>query len=224
MSPRMHSSRSAWAPRLEVTSWPFDEQARERLMQYRQERMRELDVIFSGEELDLRGAHLCGFDFREGYFSGAVLDKVRLLAANLAETVLDGASMQQADLTGCVLVEADLSHCRGQRAVLSWARLARSQIYEADLREADLLGAELDGAVLTGADLRGGRLQDVKFGRTTLNGVRLADCVVTGARGTVYGPIDVSKTEEPELVDGSDLVDWFRDRKARVTLAQSTPW
>lgn len=222
MAPRTRPSGTMWAPKLEVTTWPFDERTRERLSQYRHERMRDLDVVFCGDDLDLRGAHLCGFDFKLGWFSGSVLDKVRMLAANLSEAALDGASLEQADLTGCVLIDADLSHCRGRRAVLSWARLARAEIYEADLREADLLGAELEGAVLAGADLRGARLQDVRFARTVLKGVRLADCVVAGARGTVHGPIDVSKTEEPELLDGPDMVEWFREHQARVTLPQRT--
>lgn len=219
MSPRTRATSNTWAPRLEVTTWPFDERARERLTRFRQERMRDLDVAFCGDDLDLRGAHLCGFDFREGWFTGCVLDKVRLLAANLTDAALGGASLLHADLTGCVLEGADLSGVRGRGAVLAWARLGRAEMYEADLREADLLGAEMPATLLGGADLRGARLQDTKFSRTPLNGARLADSLLEGARGSVDGPVDISKSEEPELLDGEDLLAWFRDQKARVTLA-----
>lgn len=209
-----------WAPRLEVTSWPFDELARERLAQFRQERTRDLDVVFCGDDLDLRGGHLCGIDFRRGWFNGCVLDKVRILAANLTDASLCGASLAQADLSGCVLSGADLSYCRGRWAVLAWARLMRAEIYDADLREADLIGAELDDAVLGGSDLRGARLQDVKFARTSLGRARLADSVLIGARGSVRGPVDVSKTDEPQVIDGEELLDFLRDQgAAHVTLA-----
>lgn len=219
MCPRVRLSQNTWAPRVEVTSWPFDQQARQRLIQFRQERMRNLDVVFCGDDIDLRGAHLCGFDFRDSWFTGCVLDKVRLLAANLTEAGLAGASLERADLTGCILVGADLSNARGRRCVLAWARLARAEMYEADLREADLVGADLDGALLGGSDLRGARLEDVRFGRTAIKGARMADCLLAGAQGTVYGPVDISKTEDPELLDGADMVAWFRERHARVTLA-----
>lgn len=221
MSPRVRPSNNTWSPRLEVTTWPFDERARKRLTEFRHERMRDLDVAFCGDDLDLRGAHLCGFDFRGGWFSDCVLDKVRMLAANLRGAALSGASLRQADLTGCVLDCADLSGVSGRRAVLAWARLRGAEIYEADLREGDLIGADMEGAVLGGSDLRGARLQDVRFGRTALNGARLADSLLAGARGSVYGPVDISKTEEPEFLDGADLVAWFRDRRARVTLART---
>lgn len=219
MARRVRPSNTTWAPRLDVTAWPFDERARAYLTQFRQERIRDLGVAFCGDDLDLRGAHLCGFDFREGWFSGAVLDRVRLLGANLTDATMTGASLERADLTGCVLTGADLSRVSGRRAVLAWARLRHAEIYEADLREADLIGADLGAVVLAGSDLRGSRLEDVAFWRTALKGARLADSVVAGAEGSVYGPVDISKTEEPELLDGTDLVAWFRERKATVTLA-----
>lgn len=219
MCPRMRPSENTWAPRLEVTSWPFDQLARQRLIQFRHERMRNLDVVFCGDDIDLRGAHLCGFDFRESWFTGCVLDKVGLLGANLSAAGLSGASLEGADLTGCVLVGVDLSNAWGRRCRLAWARLIRAELYEADFREADLVGADLDSALLGGSDLRGARLEDVGFGRTALGGARMADCLLAGARGTVYGPVDISKTEEPELLDGADMVAWFRERDARVTLA-----
>ncbi|MGH3321579.1 MAG: pentapeptide repeat-containing protein [Streptosporangiaceae bacterium] len=221
MSPRTRPAEQSWAPRLEVTSWPFDQRARQRLTQFRQERMRSLDVIFWGADLDLRGAHLCGFDFSRAAFNGAVLDKVRMLGANLSGVALSGASLEHADLTGCVLVKADLSYCRGRGAVLAWARLSRAEIYDADLREADLIGAELDGAAFAGSDLRGARLQGVRFSGTSLGRARLADCLLADARGSVLGPVDVSKTDEPELLDGEELLAWFRDRRAaHVTLSR----
>lgn len=219
MCPRMRPSEDTWAPRLEVTSWPFDQQARQRLIQFRHERMRNLDVVFCGDDTDLRGAHLCGFDFRESWFTGCVLDKVRMLGANLTAAGLAGASLEGADLTACVLVAADLSNSRARRCVLAWARLARAEIYEADLREADLIGADLDGALLGGSDFRGARLENVQFGRTAIKGARMADCLLEGARGTVSGPVDISKSEEPELLDGADMEAWFRERRARVSAA-----
>lgn len=220
MTPRMRPADRAWAPRLEVTSWPFDERARGRLTEYRHERMRDLDVAFPGDDLDLRGAHLCGFDFRQAGFSLAVLDKVRMLGANLSGAALVGASLEQVDFTGCVLERADLSDSRCRRAVLAWARLAHAELYNADLREADLLGAELEGAALTGADLRGARLTEAKFGRSALGHARLADTVLAGARGSVFGPVDISKTDEPTLVDGEEMVRWFREQQAWVIAAR----
>ncbi|MQA88293.1 MAG: hypothetical protein GEV03_27660 [Streptosporangiales bacterium] len=218
---RTKPAEERWAPRLEVTAWPFDDRARRRLGEFRQARLQHLDVSFSGADLDLRGAHLCGFDFGGALFNGSILDGVHLLGANLSGAALGGASLRNADLTACLLSKADLSYCTGRGVVLAWARLGRAEIYDADLREADLLAAEFDGAVLTGSDLRGARLQDVRFSRTSLKRTRLAECLVAGARGSVVGPIDVSKTDEPHLIDGQELIGWFKERKAQVTLART---
>lgn len=218
---RVKPVKAGWSPRLEVTAWPFDDRARRHLSEFRQARLRHLDVSFTGTDLDLRGAHLCGFDFGRAAFSGAVLDGVRLLGANLAGAALNGTSLHNTDLGSCLLTDADLSYCGGCGAVLTWARLQRAELYDADLREADLLGADLEEAVLTGADLRGARLQDARLRATSVKRARLADCVVAGADGSVIGPIDVSKTDEPHLIDGQELIGWFRDRKAQVTLADT---
>lgn len=216
---RVKPVKVGWTPRLEVTAWPFDDRARRRLSEFRQARLRHVEVTFTGADLDLRGAHLCGFDLGRAVLSGTVLDGVRLHGANLARAMLNGASLRGTDLASCLLADAELSYCSGRGAVLSWARLGRAEAYDADLKEADLLGAELDDAVLTGADLRGARLQDARLHETALKRARFADCVVAGATGSVVGPIDVSKTDEPHLIDGQEMVGWFRDRKADVTLA-----
>lgn len=214
MSIRTRPKGNSWAPRLEVTSWPFDELARERLTEFRHERKRDLNVVFCGDDLDLRGAHLCGFDFRRSWFSGCVLDQASLLGSNFTDASLSRASLLQADLTACVLIEADLSYCAGSRSTLAWARLMRAEAYSADLREADLLGVELDQAVLRDADLRGARLREARFSRTSLGGARLAGAILDGARGSVLGPVDISKTDEPELVDGDELSAWLREQGA----------
>jgi uncharacterized protein YjbI with pentapeptide repeats len=87
----------------------------------------------------------------------------------------------------------------------------------ADLRRADLREVDFAGALLTEADLRGADLRHCVFGLisnlTGFSNVRLADCLVEGAKGRIIGSVDVG-ADSPQLLDGADLQRWFADRGA----------
>jgi uncharacterized protein YjbI with pentapeptide repeats len=127
----------------------------------------------------------------------------RAREANLALTVLEGASMPNAELQGVNLLASNLDRAvldganlsgaraalvRARGARLSKADLTRSNWVGADLRDADLSGARLAGtsfqhADLRGADLRGADLRGAYLGNADLRGARL--------EGAAFGNTDV---------------------------------
>lgn len=81
-----------------------------------------------------------------------------------------------------------------------------------DFTGADLLGLDLNSAGLFGADLRGcsfGPVERPASARLS----RLAGCRMASASGHVAGPVDVG-ADESRLLDGPDLLDWFRSLDA----------
>ena len=70
---------------------------------------------------------------------------------------------------------------------------------------------------MTGADLRRADLRRCVFGLngnlTGFHEVRLADCLMEGAKGMIIGPVDVG-ADSPQLIDGAAVQRWFADRGA----------
>jgi uncharacterized protein YjbI with pentapeptide repeats len=204
----------------DVLRWPDDPVVRRTLEEYFDNLpagSQTIKSMLDAEDLDFTGADLSGLDLSEAILSGANLADVRLVGADLYAAWLIEAVLRGADLSGCYLRKTQGRACDAQDAILRGADLDRSQFERADLRRADLREVDFAGALLTEADLRGADLRHCVFGLignlTGFTNVRLADCSVEGARGTVIGPADVG-TDSPQLLDGADLQRWFADRGA----------
>ncbi|MCB9779045.1 MAG: pentapeptide repeat-containing protein [Alphaproteobacteria bacterium] len=121
---------------------------------------------------DLREASLTGSKLHEGRLRRARLDGAdlrRVIARDLdlEAAVLGGADLSDARLDGAILLEADL---RG--ACLVRAELSRADLRGTVLAGADLTQADLSGSDLSGADLSGATLQDLRWHRARISGVR----------------------------------------------------
>jgi hypothetical protein len=198
--------------------WPDDADARRALDEYLRAPA-EAAEIFHGIEMDFRGAVLDGIGLDSAWLNGARLDDVRLRAADLRGARLDGASLRRADLSGALLTRAVLDHADARDAVLDGATLVRAEAYRTDLRGARLRRTRWASALL-GCDLRGVDLTEAEFDETAMRGCRIGEAALIGARGTVFGPIDVSGPERggPEELGGDALERWFRERDAEITV------
>ena len=206
--------------REDVRRWPDDPAVRRTLEEYLDKfpaGARTVESLLNGGGLDFTGADLSGLDLSEAEFSEANLSGVRLAGADLYRAWLIGAVLRGADLSGCYLRKVEGRACDAQDAILRGADLDSAEFERADLQRADLREVDFAGARLTGADLRGADLRNCVFGLlgnlTGFHEVRLADCLMEGAKGTVMGPVDVG-ADSPQLLDGADLHQWFADRGA----------
>lgn len=154
----------------------------------------------------------------------AVLSKVYLAGAHLAEAKLREADLSEAflleaDLSGAILRGATLSEAALSGADLSEADLVAATLSEADLRGADLPEADLSGATLSGADLRGADLSEAQLARATLSGAvidketLMRSQHVTGARKGVNG-IWVESTDSAALMTLTPPGDSMHGRNA----------
>jgi hypothetical protein len=205
--------RRTAAPR--PAQWPDDADARAALEEYLRA---PRDAQGVGEplaafEADFRGAVLDGMSLVEAWFNLARLDGVALRGADLYGAHLNGASLRRADLTGAVLTKAVLDEADARDAVLDGADLVRVEAFGTDLRGARLQRTRWAGALL-GCDLRGADLTAAVFDETAARGSRLGDAVVTGATGSLFGPVDVGTDDRPLTLEGDDLARWFHDHGA----------
>jgi uncharacterized protein YjbI with pentapeptide repeats len=206
--------------REDVVRWPDDPVARRTLEEYL-DRLpvgsRTVESLLSARGLDFTGADLSGLDLLQAGLNEANLAGVRLAGADLSGAWMIGAILRGSDLSRCNLRKAQGRACDAQDAILRSADLERSEFEDADFRRADFREARFGRAWFSGADLRGADLRQCIFGQigysTGFVEVRLADCLVGGARGKVSGPVDVG-ADKPELLDGTDLQRWFADRTA----------
>lgn len=194
--------------------WPDDAQARRALEDFLRTRADGQDAAepFFGMEMDFRGAVLDGIALDGASLNLARLDGVRLRGADLFGAHLDGASLRQADLTGALLNKAVLDNADARGAVLDGAELVRVEAIGTDLRGAHLRRTRWATALL-GCDMEDADLTEAVFDRTAADGCRLAGATVTGARGSLFGPIDVGGGGSSQL-GGDELARWFRERGA----------
>lgn len=122
----------------------------------------------------LRGGH---------WARGLVLDRIRLVGAELAGLRADGLNLRDSDLSRGVLKESHLVACDFSRARLEHADVDRATIRMCTFDHAravqlSAVGAMIEdcsgaGVDLSGADLRGAQLTDTKFPRANLRDARL---------------------------------------------------
>ncbi|MFB6397805.1 DUF6086 family protein [Polymorphospora lycopeni] len=219
-----------WQP----TRWPTDPFAAEFLADYldtAHTRLRDgssdyIPTFFGGGyDIDMRGAVLDRMPLDDAWLcdcnlKGVSLRDTRLYKANLTQGRLD-----HADLTGAFLRKADLYKVSARATTLRAADLRGVSAFDADLRDADLSGAALHLASLNGADVRGANLRAARFdnGWMRLEGAKIAGAQFDGATGCIWGPCDVSDTDNPRLLDGTELEQWFTDNHpdAQITIRRT---
>lgn len=132
------------------------------------------NIAFDGA--DLTDAYLVGSDLRGGSFTGAYMDRINLIDANLQGVSLYKASLRNADL---------------QNADLHGVNARDSDFTDANLTEADLTDARLDNAVLDRA-----HAVRLKGCPATLPGDGWQCLTVPGAERLLAGPgADLSATD-----------------------------
>jgi uncharacterized protein YjbI with pentapeptide repeats len=201
--------------------WPDDPQARRALEDFLRTRADgPATEPFTGVETDLRGAVLDGIALDGAWLNLARLDGVRLRGADLFGAHLNGASLREADLTGALLSKAVLDDADARGAVLDDAELVRVEAIGTDLRGAQLRRTRWAAALVT-CDFEGADLTEAVFDRTAADGSRLVGATVTGASGSLFGPIEVDRGSGPLQLDGDELARWFREHGAPgVTVLQ----
>jgi len=204
----------------DVRSWPLDPAARQSLRDYLEALPKDSGgvlQVLNGGGLDFTGADLSGLDLTEAEFSEAQLSGVRMEGADLYGAWLMAATLHGADLTGCRMRKVEGRACDARHAILREVDLERAEFEDADFRGADLSGALFRTGRMLGADLRGADLRGCSFGTsagpTPLQKARLAGCLLTGATGRVWGPVDIG-AQTPDFIDSDDLNQWFASQGA----------
>jgi uncharacterized protein YjbI with pentapeptide repeats len=199
----------------DVRNWPADPAARKALQEYLEAlplKSENSPLSLAGGELDFSGADLSGLYLAGAQLGEAKLSGARLVDADLYSAWLVQATLRGTDLSGCDRRKVDGRACDARNAIFRGARLARAGFEDSDFRGADLSGADFGRAALGGSDLRGADLRNCVFGPsvspTDLEEARLADCLLSGATGYLYGPVDIG-ADTPRLVNGSELKAWF---------------
>jgi uncharacterized protein YjbI with pentapeptide repeats len=119
-------------------------------------------------------------------FSGADLNQVEpvranLSEANLSEANLSGATLIQAQLRSTNLREANLTWANLREADLGGADLARTSLDLTNLSGAHLFGAHLKGAILSGTNLSEANLSEATLIQAQLRSTNLREADLSGA-------------------------------------------
>ncbi|MEV7230943.1 DUF6086 family protein [Polymorphospora sp. NPDC051019] len=218
----------------EPTRWPTDPFGAEFLADYldtARTRLREEGIDYiptffgGGYDIDLRGAILDGISLDDAWLCDCNLEGVSLRDARLYKANLTQGRLDHADLTGAFLRKTDLYKVSARATTLRAADLRGISAFDADLRDADLSGATLHHASLNAADLRGANLRTARFdnGWLSLEDAKIADARFDGATGCIWGPCDISDTNNPHLLDSAELEQWFTDNHpdAQITIRRT---
>ena len=166
-------------------------------------------------DLDLQGADLSGGPFTECWFCrsdlrGATLRGTVFWAAHCEETLFTSADLSDADF-----IRAELSGADFTRAVLTRAELGRATGWRTRFVHADLTNAKLLDATFAEADFTGANFTGAVFDKTGLRDATLVGANLTGATGTILGPVTVA----PGLcLGGSDLQHWLFQQGLEITV------
>jgi uncharacterized protein YjbI with pentapeptide repeats len=209
--------RLDWVP----GRWPTDEAARRALERHLAPHDTGAGrVPFAGVEIDLRGAILDGIDLADAWLNLARLEEVSLRGAKLWAARLSGAKLDGADLSGAELGKAAMDHVSAVATILDRAIMTSVDAWQSDFRGARLRGVALNGADLDSCDLRAADFSEAVFESTALSNSHVDSIVLTGATGSVFGPLIVRRNGEDSLLDGTDLAAWMREQGADVEVLQ----
>jgi uncharacterized protein YjbI with pentapeptide repeats len=132
------------------------------------------------------------------------LDQAFLVAADLRNAHLDGASLVRTRLSWAKLESASLTKADLHLAYLSGAGLQNANLEDASLRDATLRQADLSGANLTRADLKRARLERAKLQGAYLLGAHLEEADLQGAHLEKM-EAEVDFREKVVVLKGADL-------------------
>lgn len=163
-------------------------------------RMKKTDLSDS----NLSGAYFQGADLSQSNLSEAnmyraVLDDVRLSAADCTGTMFRAVSVEGTDFSGLVLKDANFSNAYGEYA---------------DFSGADLIGAVFAGAKLPRSDFDGCQLADADFSQAE---IKDADFANVKALGINLERADITGLRSGEASD-------FREANIRFTKAAGSMW
>ena len=128
-------------------------------------------------------------------------------------------SFRGADISGATFVKALTYGCDFREANMTKCNLIKWGAEDCDFRHTNLKGSQM--LVLSGlnCDFREADLSDVTFSSTTFDRSLVAGMNLIGASGTLQRPdhvINVGTSEEPHLLRGDDVLEWFRAAGAQV--------
>ncbi|WP_072804142.1 pentapeptide repeat-containing protein [Rhodococcoides yunnanense] len=214
--------------REDVVTWPTDPRARRALEEWfiKLDASPAVHPTLAAGELDFSGADLSGLDIGDADWVSATLSGVKLRSCYLGYAWILDANLTETDFTGSVLRKALLRGCNARGAILVGTQLHRADLSGSDFRDADLHDTDLSQAFMPGIDLRGANLADSFWGDTRYNAciheARLGHANVSGMRGVVDESVDVG-LDEPHVIDGEELQQWFRDHGAPEVTVVTRP-
>lgn len=177
-------------------------------------------------EMDFSGADLSGLDIVDADWVSANLSGVKLRSCYLGYAWILDADLTGTDFTGSVLRKALLRGSNGRGAILVGTQLHKADLSGSDFRDADMHDTDLAQAFMFQIDLRGANLANSFWGDRKYNAciqeARLGNANVTGMRGVVDESVDVG-IDEPHIIDGDELQQWFRDNGAPEVTVVTRP-
>ncbi|WP_169914709.1 pentapeptide repeat-containing protein [Rhodococcoides yunnanense] len=203
----------------DVRSWPTDAAARHALRSFFVELAAHDNFVpeLVGRGLDFRGADLSGLQLAGVDWTSADLSGVEMKSSSLVDAWFLGARLIGTDFTGSNLRKAQFRGCSARDSILVGAQLNKTDMSDSDFRGADLHNTALDQAFMFHIDLRGANLAGCSLAtqpwNADLSHARLNGATVKGMRGDVTYPIDIG-AEEPNILEGRALQQWFADNGA----------
>jgi uncharacterized protein YjbI with pentapeptide repeats len=131
--------------------------------------------------VDLTDARLVGANLAFAVLDGATLDSAQLRGANLDYAQLPAASLVETQLQGALLEGVDLSGAFLYKAQLQGTMLDRASLHGAALSSAQLQGASLLDARLQGASIRETQLQGALADNAMFQGAHIIGANLAGA-------------------------------------------
>lgn len=214
--------------REDVVSWPTDPRAKRALEDWfiKLGASPPVPPTLAAGETNFSGADLSGLDIVDAEWVSANLSGVKLRSCFLGYAWILDADLTGTDFTGSVLRKALLRGSNGRGAILVGTQLHKADLSGSDFRDADLHDTNLTQAFMPGIDLRGANLANSSWGDGNYNAcihdARLGNANVSGMRGVVDESVDVG-LNEPHIIDGDELQQWFRDQGAPEVIVVERP-
>lgn len=203
----------------DVGSWPTDPRARRALEEWfvKLGASPATHPTLAAGGMDFTGADLSGLDIGDADWISANLSGVKLRNCDLFHAWILDANLTNTDFSGSLLRKSLIRGCNARGAKLVGTQLHKADLSDSDFRDADLHDTNLAQAFMPGIDLRGANLANstwgIAQGNACIHDARLGNADVSGMRGVVDESVDVG-LDEPHIIDGEELQQWFRDHGA----------
>jgi uncharacterized protein YjbI with pentapeptide repeats len=164
------------------------------------------EFLKNGEKLAegvFSGSHLIGLYLPKLNLTNAVFDEVDLRYANLAGTILEGASFKGADLTGAKFKGANLFGVNFDEAQLENSDFSRAYLAQTSFKGAKMMYASLDASDISGADFTNAAMRWVNLcGVKGASTAKFHNADLRGARGDYTGLDDQDLKRVGAKTDG----------------------